>query len=43
MPEHVRTLSYFGVVNFARHITCPVLDDGRYGASPQGGILQHLR
>lgn len=23
-PEHVRTLSYFDAVNFARHITCPV-------------------
>ena len=23
-PEHVRTLSYFDAVNFARHISCPV-------------------
>lgn len=23
-PEHVRTLSYYDAVNFARHITCPV-------------------
>ena len=23
-PEHIRTLAYFDVVNFARHISCPV-------------------
>ena len=23
-PEHIKTLSYYDVINFARHITCPV-------------------